>query len=945
MAAMVSVGRGVMGPLLKKLGDLLTEKYKLIKGTKGQILFLKAELESMDAFLKKMSDAEETDEQEKCWAKEVRELSYDIEDSINEFMLRVERKSSSKPHGFTGFMERSMSLLTTLNTRIKIAKEFEGLKGRVLEVSQRRLRYKVDHVISKSNNTTVDLRLLALLHAETAGLVGIDGPRDELMQLMVKDGVPAHQLIVLSIVGLGGLGKTTLAMEVYHKLKVQYQCQASVPVSQRPNMGKILRNILAQVGFVSPGNTNMGTWDEQELIMALQNYLLDKRYIIVIDDIWDVSAWDVIRCALPENRNGSRIITTTRILTVARACCANHSEYVYEMKELSEQDSRRLFLKRVFGSDACPPYLKQLSAEILRKCGGMPLAITTISGLLATQRNKVKQHWEYIQKSLVSNYDVSSGLDGMRHVLNLSYINLPHYLKTCMLYLATFPEDYIFERNDLALQWLAEGFICEAHGTDPEDIAKSYFNELINRSLIQPTYFDDELMYCSVHDMILDLIVRKASEENFVTVRDDIKDMTGQQHKVRRLSLHLDGAVDGGALRHMQLSQARTLAIFGTCSDVPPFALFKHLRVLTIEISEGSLSKVSLDLTGICHLIHLRYLKIVAKRHPLVLILPSKVGGLQQLETCQLEGISPQELPSDIVHMSRLLHLLVDDGIKLPIGIENMKNLRTLCCFDLGADSPNNIKGLRELVNLTNLNINWCLNGGETKSTEEVAAGCREVLRTCVEKLCNLKDLYMGTDSFNVCLDVSSSVPASFCYLQRFCAYRFWFSCVPQWIGQLHNLCCLELSVKEILEADVQMLAQLQSLMILRLCILTVPEDKIVICGSGFDTMTHFNVHCSRISYLTFRAGAMANLETLSLGFRGKDCDRNFAWPAGMENLSGLKKIIVNIWGGGANESALTAAESILSDATDTYPSRPTWNIFHHDESWDESDEVEDKDQ
>jgi len=162
-AAVVSAVHGAMASLLAKLAALLTDKYKLAKEAKGQIMFLKAELESMHAFLEKMSDTEERDAQDKCWAKEVRELSYDIEDSINEFMLYVERKSSSKPHGLKGFMERSMNLLTTINTRHKIAKEFEGLKDRVMEVSQRRLRYKVDDGVSKTNNAVVDPRLLAIL--------------------------------------------------------------------------------------------------------------------------------------------------------------------------------------------------------------------------------------------------------------------------------------------------------------------------------------------------------------------------------------------------------------------------------------------------------------------------------------------------------------------------------------------------------------------------------------------------------------------------------------------------------------------------------------------------------------------------------------------------------------------------------------------------------------
>ena len=115
-AAVVSVSHGAMASLIGKLGDLLTDKYKLLKGAKRQIMFLKAEFESMHVFLKKMSDTEDPDEQDKCWAKEVRELSYDIEDIINEFLHCVECESNSKPRGFKGFMERSMNLLTTMNT-------------------------------------------------------------------------------------------------------------------------------------------------------------------------------------------------------------------------------------------------------------------------------------------------------------------------------------------------------------------------------------------------------------------------------------------------------------------------------------------------------------------------------------------------------------------------------------------------------------------------------------------------------------------------------------------------------------------------------------------------------------------------------------------------------------------------------------------------------------
>ena len=310
----------------------------------------------------------------------------------------------------------------------------------------------------------------------------------------------------------------------------------------------------------------------------------------------------MIRCGLPEGMNGSRVITTTRIETVARACCTNRSEYVYKMRPLNEQGSRRLFFKRIFGSeDACPPYLKEVSAEILIRCGGLPLAIITISSLLANEQNKLKDRWEYVKNSLGSNFEVSPSLDGMKQILNLSYINLPHYLKTCMLYLGIYPEDYTINKNDLVRQWISEGFICEARGTDPEDIAKSYFNELINRSLIQPidTEYNGEVTSCRVHDMMLDLILYKSREDNFITVMDDIQDLTGQPAKIRRLSLSLDGAIDETVGRSFQLSQTRMLARFGTSLYLPPILQFKHLRVLTIEISDGPFSSELLDLNGI----------------------------------------------------------------------------------------------------------------------------------------------------------------------------------------------------------------------------------------------------------------------------------------------------------------------------------------------------------
>lgn len=246
------------------------------------------------------------------------ELSYDIEDNVYDFLRHSEHESNNTPqHGFRGFIDKCVNLLSHFSSKKlfghhhETINEFQGLKRRVVEASEQRTRYKLDDAISKPNNTAIDLRLLAL-YAETAGLVGIEGPREELIQLMMdEESVSARQLKVLSIVGFGGLGKTTLANQIYRQLETQFECRAFISVSQKPNIRKILRYILSQVGYVVGKDTNIEIWDEDEFIRTLQQFLMNKRYFIVIDDIWDQITWNIIRCALPETLKGSRVMTTT----------------------------------------------------------------------------------------------------------------------------------------------------------------------------------------------------------------------------------------------------------------------------------------------------------------------------------------------------------------------------------------------------------------------------------------------------------------------------------------------------------------------------------------------------------------------------------------------------------------------------------------------------------
>lgn len=162
----------------------------------------------------------------------------------------------------------------------------------------------------------------------------------------------------------------------------------------------------------------------------------------MIDDIWSIQAWRQVQCALPVNNRRSRIITTTRKKEVAQSCCTSIDGHIYEAKPLSEDDSRILFFRRVFHSNEdCPQVLRVLASEILRKCGGLPLAIISIAGMLAKRSHRVEE-WEGILNSVSSAVGTASQIQEMKGILLLSYFDLPCYLKSCLLYLSVFPEDY-----------------------------------------------------------------------------------------------------------------------------------------------------------------------------------------------------------------------------------------------------------------------------------------------------------------------------------------------------------------------------------------------------------------------------------------------------------------------------------------------------------------------
>ncbi|XP_044394775.1 disease resistance protein Pik-2 isoform X2 [Triticum aestivum] len=604
----MAIVSGTMDVLLPKLAELLTDEFKLHKGLKEEIASLSRELESMQAALVKISEVPvgQLDGQVKVWSREVREMSYDIEDSIDTFTVRFgAAQEPPEPLGLIkGFMDRVRSLWATALTRRQIAGEIQRIKGEVEEVSQRRKRYKLDDdLVRPSAATTIDPRLPAL-YEDASRLVGMERPTGDLVKWLKEgEGASKRQLKVLSIVGVGGLGKTTLANTVFHMLEGQFQCRAFVSVSLTPDVKKIFRSIIRQVS--GEDCTNGEDWDVKELVDHIRNFLKDKRYLIIIDDIWDQNVWTILKVALIKSNCGSRIITTTRKVGVAESCCSDFNGRVYHLAPLSHGDSKKLFYKRIFNcEDDYPNELKEVSEKILKKCDGLPLAIITIASLLASKPTKTNELWYNVLNSIGSGHENGPSVENMRGILSLSYRDLPPHLKTCLLYLSIFPEDHMINRDKLIWGWVAEDFIHDKQRGNLYKQGENYFNELINRNMLQPVDIDTHgsAKTCRVHDMVLDLITSLSAEENFVSI------LGGQQplstgNKIRRLSIQENNGEHNMLDKSMDLSHVRLLFVFRSAIDMIPSLLsFQVLRVLDLEECQHLDSCYLKDITNLLHL-------------------------------------------------------------------------------------------------------------------------------------------------------------------------------------------------------------------------------------------------------------------------------------------------------------------------------------------------------
>uniref|UniRef100_A0A0E0NWP0 Uncharacterized protein n=1 Tax=Oryza rufipogon TaxID=4529 RepID=A0A0E0NWP0_ORYRU len=770
-SVVVTAAEGAVKTLLGKLGSFLSQEPRLLGGVRGELQYIKDELESMNAFLQNLAATSSHSVQVKIWMKQVREMAYDAEDCIDEFQHHF---GGYCGNGIVGFIYRMKHLMYTLKVRHRIVMQVQELKVRARDVSDRYARYSGANAIvdaSDSKNTTTSISTcLSLDPRQVIGfiqddlLVGINNRRDRVLTYLRVDS--DQELRVISIFGFGGLGKTTLAKAIYDSPQVkngQFHCQAFVTVSQKIDLKALLRDMLGQL--IPPASDQHVSSDiEDEHLKAIE--------------VWDVK------------RLGDKL----RSLFLM----------IFESKEL--------FLRRLFGQlHECPQNIQKVSESVLKKCGGMPLAINSIAGLLASRPVKNLEEMQNLQNSLGSEMDSFSTMEKIKQILLLSYNDLPYHLKTCFLYFSIFPEDYKIKRKNVVRQWVAEGFVSDKRGQSAEQVAESYFAEFINRSIVQPLDISDsgKVKTCRIHDIMLEVIVEMSVEQNFISLMGDQHTMISYD-KVRRLSLHGHGAYNLST--SLELSHIRSLSSFGDMPRALRFDRARLLRVLDLESCEFLRNRQH---HHICALFHLKYLSL--RRAHNIDRLPRKIKKLQSLETLDLRGKGIDKLPASFIELENLVHFR-SGSTYLPHGFGRMKSILTLGLIEISDDTSWRIQEIGCLMQLEKLCI-WSRDGMNKENWES--------LLTVIENLSRrLLSLSIETDrrTCSLPLDFSSSPPL---LLRSLLLYGS-LEALPSWMASLDNLVKLTLGGTKLEEDDIQILQKLPRLFSLRLWFAFAVEKFVV---------------------------------------------------------------------------------------------------------------------
>ncbi|AAD50046.1 Very similar to disease resistance proteins [Arabidopsis thaliana] len=569
------MAEAIVSVTVQKLGQLLLEEPLFLFGIGDQVKQLQDELKRLNCFLKDADEKQHESERVRNWVAGIREASYDAEDILEAFFLKAE---SRKQKGMKRVLRRLACILNEAVSLHSVGSEIREITSRLSKIAASMLDFGIKESMGREGLSLSDSlreQRQSFPYVVEHNLVGLEQSLEKLVNDLVSGG---EKLRVTSICGMGGLGKTTLAKQIFHHHKVRrhFDRFAWVYVSQDCRRRHVWQDIFLNLSYKDENQRILSLRDEQ-LGEELHRFLKRNKCLIVLDDIWGKDAWDCLKHVFP-HETGSEIILTTRNKEVA--LYADPRGVLHEPQLLTCEESWELLEKiSLSGRENIEPMLvkkmEEIGKQIVVRCGGLPLAITVLGGLLATKStwNEWQRVCENI-KSYVSNGGSSNGSKNMlvADVLCLSYEYLPPHVKQCFLYFAHYPEDYEVHVGTLVSYCIAEGMVMPVKhteaGTTVEDVGQDYLEELVKRSMVMVGRRDivtSEVMTCRMHDLMREVCLQKAKQESFVQVIDS-RDQDEAEAFIslstntsRRISVQLHGGAEEHHIKSLSQEPEREI--------------------------------------------------------------------------------------------------------------------------------------------------------------------------------------------------------------------------------------------------------------------------------------------------------------------------------------------------------------------------------------------------
>ncbi|XP_057467176.1 toMV resistance protein Tm-2(2)-like [Actinidia eriantha] len=829
LAGATSVLRQTVGVL----GNIIVDEGSRLSRLREGILWIESEFGYIQSYLEDADAKQRQNRKITRLVNDIRDLAYDVEDIMDTYFPRI---TSHRRKGIFSRLKSAFCKLSYTYNVHNFVVEVEGIKRRVENINRLRLTYEINEGSGRDGRDSWDARQ-TFAHVDEPYVVGFD---EHIKELVTKLHNGDSRFDVISIIGMPGLGKTTFARKILKAITTpvasdsdnpRFEFSAWVYVSQKPNIKEVLLDIARQMHlkFLSKKDGNdLGSFKRireegieaklEDIEMKLFTFLSQKRYVIVLDDIWNTETWDAFKNAIPTNsKNGSRVIVTSQYTFVGIHIGGRSS--LHELQPLDQKTSKELFFKMLMLNTIetlDPPELENIGHQILKRCGGVPLAIVITVGLLLV-RNRTEHAWKGVLESMGQEQDQCL------EIFALSYKDLPTQLKPCFLYFGLFPEDHEIKVFELINLWVAEGFVKPSGTREVEDVGEDFLNHLIARNLIQVVRkrFDGRIRTCRIHDILHDLCIRVSEEVNFFKKHDNVA--TGNSAmRVRRVTAHKSSLFE----------------------DISSNSQHVNLRAVLYFNDEGERVKISRDL---------RLLRVLCL-DTIILSRPNDIGNFCHLTYLQLRGDIFQRFPSTICNLKSLLTLDVQSrfGIDIPIGIWKMRQLRHLILSLFTRDKVQQIDV--SLPNLQSLHL-------ETLCGSCDVEGLRWNNLTSLRKLAIKTDVYFSSVSW-------SPLNLPRCENLHKLSLGFYINNFPDLDKLPPNLTKLILKFTQLVKSSLETLKKLPKLKVLKLGKLSY-QGRQIICSGGpdnFPQLETFEIHdLPQLEELIVEGRAMPRLKKLSI--------------------------------------------------------------------------------